>query len=251
MPRRTVLWIVSFISFSAFAFESEISATREAGEAWDQALNKNIIQQKLLVAEANALDVSEIDSRDVGGIPDWNGGLPALTALAVQVGDLRNYQNPNSEDFRRKAAWLYVNDGCFSKAAHVSFVAKNKGLVQPGKIYAFGDLRFHSPYAKNGRTAYWSYHVAAAYSVGSTVYVLDPAVSPGRVLSSDQWKSLISANPEGLRISHCDSRSYSPVSRCRGGNGNGAYIGSMPKYLSLEWSNLNQLGYSPNALLGP
>jgi len=251
MPHRVLLWVVSFISFSVFAFEPEISAERQAGQSWDAAFNKNVSEQRRQMAEANALEVSEIDSRDVGGVPDWTGSLAALTALAVEVGDRRNYENPNSDNFRRKAAWLYVNDGCFSKAAHVSLIAKNKGLVQPGKIYAFGNLRFHSPYAKNGKTAYWSYHVAAAYAVGSTVYVIDPAANPDGVLTSDQWKSLISANPAGLRISYCDSRSYSPVSSCRGGSGNGADIGSMSKYLRLEWSNLAELGYSPNALLRP
>jgi hypothetical protein len=239
------------MSISAFAFESDVSAERQAGQAWDVALNQIVSEQKINVEQANALDVSEFGPRQAGGIPEWSGDMAALEAFFEQASDIRNYPNPNSGDFRRKAAWLYVNDGCFAKAAHVSLLARNNGLVQPGKIYAFGDLLFHSPYARNGQTAYWSYHIAAAYRLGSTVYALDPAVSPGKVLTEAQWKSLISPSPAGLRISYCDSHSYSPYSTCVGGNGNGAYVGSMPQFLQLEWNNLIQLGYSPSALLGP
>jgi hypothetical protein len=251
MPHRILHWIVFFVSISALAVEPELSAARRSDQSWKEAINQNMIRQKAPVVAANALAVSEIEPRGVEGLPEWTGNMATLKNLLFEAEGFRHYENPNSGDFQRKAAWLYVNDGCFSKAAHVSFVAKNKGLPQPGKIYAFGDLSFNSPYAVNGKTAYWSYHVAAAYSMGSIVYVLDPAVSPQRLLTSDEWKALISPNPLELRMSYCDSKSYSPLSRCRGGNGNGAYIGSMPQYLRLEWSNLNDLGYSPRELLAP
>ena len=251
MPRRILLVILGFFSFSVLASEIPLSPERRPEQNWEEALSQSVARQRALIEPESSLEVSEINPRAIGGIPSWPGDWNSLTKLFTDARDVRHYANPNPGNFNRKAAWLYVNDGCYSKAAHVSFIAKSQGLVQPGKIYAYGNLRFNSPYAKNGRVVYWTYHMAAAYHIGDVIYVLDPAVSPGGVLTKDQWAAMISPTPASLRFSLCDARSYSPYSTCRGGSGNGAYIGSMSNILRMEWSNLTRLGYSPAALLGP
>lgn len=224
--------------FAAFASEPKLSAEREPGQDWMSALEEQGFAPRS-------------EPQDIGGIPEWRHGPAALNRLFLSALNVRHYDNPNSRAFRRKAPWLYPIDGCYAKAAHVSYIAGNLGYSRPGKIYAYGSLRARSPYARNGSTVYWSYHMAAAYHIGATVWVLDPIVNAAAPVTQAQWLAAISNNPARVQVALCDSRSYSPHSPCRGGGGNGAYLGHIEEFLRLEWSNLLRLGFSPVDLLGP
>jgi hypothetical protein len=251
MWHRILLILLLSLSSKAWAFEAALSAERRPGQNWEKAIEEELTARGLQIEPGSALDSTALGTFAIGGIPEWSHDLAALNALFFSARDIRLYDNPNSGGYRRKGAWYYPNDGCYAKAAHISHIAKERGHVRPGKIYAFGNLRLHTPYAMNGSAAYWSYHVAAAYHVDSTIYVVDPSVSGSGILTSAEWLSRISDNPAGVRVALCDSHSYSPYSKCRGGGGTGGYLGHMKEFLRLEWSNLRKLGYSPDLLLGP
>jgi hypothetical protein len=251
MRLRLLLFVLTVLALPAEAFEPAISGVRAPNQSWQEALKTAFEAKGLSIKPDGALGAAAISSPRIGGIPEWRHGLEALSNLYVAARDIRIHPNPNSDNFRRRAAWLYPADGCYSKAAHVSYIAAKKGYVKPGKIYAFGSLRYNSRYADNGATVYWSYHVAAAYRIGPTIYVLDPSVTSKGLLTREEWLELISADPSSVQVSLCDSHSYSPYSTCVGGDGNGAYLGHMQQFLELEWSGLIKLGFSPKALLGP
>lgn len=182
-------------------------------------------------------------------MPVWPLTIEELQVFALEAEATRMHQNPNPGNFLRKGPWLYPNNGCYSKAAHVSFLAKQKGFTQPGKIFAYGNLEFRSPYAKNGRVVYWRYHMAAAYVFNSQVYVIDPGMGSA-LLTQAEWFAKISPTPQTVRPKYCDQRNYSPLTTCVGGSGNGANLNHVRGILRDEWSNLVRLGYDPYSILG-
>jgi hypothetical protein len=197
-----------------------------------------------------ASNFSVLDTINTGALPAWTTDMEDLNELVTSAFSSRLYQNPNPGNYKRKAAWYFPVDGCYAKAAHVSAVAGLKGYPHPGKIFAFGHLRFRTPYAKGG-AVYWSYHVAAAYRVGGTVYILDPLVNRQGVVTLNDWLNAISNNPSSVRVRLCDKAAYSPSSPCVGGRGNGAYQGHMRNLLVSEYNHLLRIGLSPQNVLGP
>jgi hypothetical protein len=252
LMRGIILFSLLYISaFAAFADGGVISPERNPLQAWEDAIRDEAERQREdIFSPDSPLQIANAEITTIHNLPEWPHGSAALNDLFSAAYHSRWYPNPNRGNYRRKAPWLYPMTGCYARAAHISAIAAAKGLARPGKIFAFGRLRHRTPYARNGRVIYWTYHVAAGYRIGSTVYVLDPGVS-GEVLTFDAWLSKIASNPQSIRISFCDQRAYGPSSRCSGGNGNGAYLGHIPGLLKLEWSNLAKKGYSPDQLLGP
>lgn len=97
---------------------------------------------------------------------------------------------------------------------------------------------------------YWRYHMAAAYNFNSEVIVIDPGIS-ANPMTQAEWFARISPTPQTVRPKYCDTRSYSPLSSCVGGSGNGANLTHVRGILRDEWSNLIRLGYNPTELLRP
>ena len=248
--------VMSFMFFVlpifSYAEILPISPIRNSEEQWEDAIRK-----QLEVQNFSSLELLRNISHDtsiilnVASLPEWKRGLPALISFAEKVRVLRKYTNPNPGNFRRRAPWLFPVDGCYAKAAHISAVASSMGHSRPGKVFAFGNLQYSTPFARNGRITYWSYHMAASYRIGSVVYVIDPTITSKKVMPLVEWVKLISKEPQGVRVKLCDANSYSPYSKCLGGRGNGAYLGHMRGVLQQEWSHLIKLGYSPDAMLGP
>ncbi len=202
---RVFIFILIFFTGSVYAEEMPLSAERKAGQHWEVAIGEAVSNVGQGLHASGALEFTDTWSPAIGGIPEWKYGLDALNDLFLAAKNIRYYDNPNPGDFRRKGAWLYPYDGCYSKAAHVANIAGNKGFIFPGKIYAFGNLRLLSLFSPNGKTTYWSYHVAAAYHIGSTIYVVDPSVSTTGVLTKSQWLARISRDPSRVRVSLCNS----------------------------------------------
>lgn len=223
-------------STDALAADLPLSQARSPQESWRTSLKRDGVSQTFATTPTV--------------LARWPLTLAELEAFAGEAFQIRVHQNPNQGDFLRRGPWLYPANGCYAKAAHVSFLAKQKGIPQPGKIYAYGDLEFDSPYAKNGRRVYWRYHMAAAYVFNEQVFIVDPGMS-GTALTQQEWLSLISPSPQNVRVKYCDQNSYSPLSTCVGGRGNGANLSHVRGILRDEWSNLRRLGYDPYTLLGP
>ncbi len=247
-----VKFLFLLVPFCSYALEVPVSSARSVDQSWQAALSEQYEIRGLPSGSTHNIDSqSDHSILIVSPIPQWNLGIEALNTFTVLARTSRRYQNPNSGSFQRRAPWYFPTDGCYAKAAHVSSVAKAKGYLRPGKIFAYGDLEFNSSYSKDRKVTYWSYHVAAAYRIGSTVYVIDPMVNPNRAITSAEWVSRISPNPGAVKIALCDGNAYSPYSRCRGGKGNGAYTGHVLEILKQEWNHLIYLGISPVSLLGP
>ncbi len=240
------------VPFFSYAYEVPVSPARSANQSWEAALSQQFETFGLPPGSTPRIEVlNNVPTSNQSPLPQWHLGIDALNTFTVLARTLRRYQNPNSGSFQRRAPWFFPTDGCYAKAAHISSVAKARGYVRPGKIFAYGDLEFNSTYSRNRKTTYWSYHVAAAYQVGAAVYVIDPMVNPNRAITSADWVSRISPNPIAVKVTLCDGSAYSPYSRCRGGNGNGAYTGHISEILRQEWNHLIFLGFSPVSLLGP
>ncbi len=249
---KIVRFLILIVPLFSYAYEAPISPARSANQPWEAALSQQFEILGLPPGSLQGIDV--LNKKTVSSsspLPQWNLGIDALNTFTVLARASRRYQNPNSENFQRRAPWFFPTDGCYAKAAHVSAVAKAKGYVRPGKIFAYGDLEFNSTYSRNRKATNWSYHVAAAYQIGSVVYVIDPIVNPNRAITSAEWLGQISPDPTAVKIALCDGNAYSPYSTCRGGKGNGAYTGHIPDILKQEWNHLIFLGFSPVSLLGP
>lgn len=255
--------ILSLLTVSFFqpanSQELPVSALRAPNQNWTQALEKLNPHLPILksdIEKTNTVFLSletntQVSNRSISALPTWSGALEDLQIFHQQTWAVRPYNNPNPGNFNRRAPWLFPADGCYAKAAHISSEAAKRGFRKPGKVYAFGNLSFRTPYAINGRVAYWSYHVAAAYQIQGQVFVLDPTIHSQMVLTLDEWVRQIARKPESIRLRFCDANSYSPSSPCRGGKGNGAYLGHIRSILRSEWRNLISLGYSPSTLLAP
>jgi hypothetical protein len=244
--------IAILLTHSVDAQEIPVSPRRAPQQDWTQALEKQRIELPVLEERGrNVFLAFDLSTLDIAALPVWSGSLSELHAFNRQAWAVRPYNNPNPGNFNRRAPWLYPADGCYAKAAHISSEAAKRGLRKPGKVFAFGNLSFRSPYASNGRIAYWSYHVAAAYQIEGQALILDPTINSQEALTLNQWLSQIARIPEKIRVRFCDAASYSPSSPCRGGRGNGAYLGHLRSILRLEWRNLISLGYSPSTLLAP
>lgn len=216
----------------------------------DQALSQERLPQEHWQPSLASDGIINIKATSPNVMPTWPLTIEELNAFATEAAQIRMHNNPNSGNFMRRGPWLYPNNGCYAKAAHVSALALQKGFQQPGKIYAYGNLEFNSPYAKNGRRVYWRYHMAAAYVFNGEVMVIDPGISSSP-MTQEQWFSHISPLPNSVRPKYCDVRNYSPLATCVGGRGNGANLNHVRGILRDEWSNLIRLGYNPAELLGP
>jgi len=254
MRRFFILFFVKLLILTCpsltYSQENPVSPIRAPDQSWEEALSQqmDLWGESVLTPEISLLQ--NITPNAIEGIPEWPMGLPALNTFVSQVRHARIYTNPNTGNYKRKAPWLYPIDGCYAKAAHISAQASARGLPRPGKIFAFGRLSYSTPYAPRGKV-WWSYHVAAAYHVGSTIFVLDPTVNGRAALTVEQWLNAISANPSKVRVKLCDANAYSPSSRCRGSNGNGAYLGHIRYVLKREYNNLRNLGIAPSSVLAP
>lgn len=257
MDKRLRKFMISLLFYGPVflhAWEIPVSAERRPDQNWKQALGSQVALSDLhyiLHLDLTTTDMKGISIVGPNALPQWTLGLRSLHDLTALSYGVRAYKNPNTGHFLRKAPWLYPVDGCYAKAAHVSSQVQKHGYAKPGKVFAYGDLEFRSPYARNKRVTYWSYHVAAAYNVGPEVYVIDPMINSQNAIVLSDWLNQISKKPQKVKVRLCDANAYSPSSRCQGGRGQGAYLGHMTGVLKQEWTHLQKLGYQPLQLLAP
>lgn len=231
----------------AAEFPKVISAIRNPDEDWQDALaRQNFSSFNLLSPAWNQVDPG------IDILPVWTGSMEALQQAFERSRDEAAYPNPQIRiGFPRRSTWLYPQDGCFARAAHVSRSFERQGYVRPGRVYAFGRLRSPTPYSKSG-WVYWSYHVAAAINVNGVAMVIDPPVDPRRLIPFQEWVNLIARDPSKITTRFCDTYAYMPGHKCVGGGEaqeRGALLHQLG-YLTDEWNNLRAMGFDPLKLLG-
>lgn len=223
-----------------------VSAIREPGEDWLEALAKTGASSRGGKPLEYARPYSPVI--DISALPEWGAGRPELDALFVSAREWRAHKDISHPEFPRRAAWLYPRDGCYAKASHIAKAAEMHGYVRPGKIFTFGYLHLKTPYDPR-KIVYWTYHVASAYRLKGTAYVLDPAIESTRILTLDEWMTRIAFHPLQIKIAFCSSHTYSTESDCFATSSGDGYLTHMRQLLPLEWNALARMGYAPRQLL--
>ncbi|MES2964244.1 MAG: protein-glutamine glutaminase family protein [Bdellovibrionota bacterium] len=228
------------------------SAARFANERWESIAD--FAPQTTFVPPAltpRAFSVPFADGYDRSLLPIWPGSEGELQSAFELARDDTRYVDRNRKTLKRRATWLYPYDGCASRSAHVTRRMLERGLPAPAKLYAFGNLRVKTPFQRGG-TAYWWYHTAPAYRIGSETYVMDASVETKRPLTLHEWLSRMSSRPSTVKLAICDANAFNAESICRGGaiDQDRDFENNMRSYLPKEWQNLESLGYDPSRLLG-
>lgn len=208
-------------------------------------------------------------NRALHGTSTYKDGTPLINAKLYKEASLRKVTEWESQDKLieyftflrdlrfirwngrdRRSSWLFPDDGCFARA---SLAVKNlllNNVKAPDKIFAFGNLKFHTPNSGRGYVTWW-YHVAPIVEVHGEKYVLDPSIDPTTPLLLEDWISRMGPLHK-LKVSLCSSGTYGPKSNCsKITDGKElAALSAQGKYLNLEWNRLIHLRRNPEKELG-
>lgn len=195
-------------------------------------------------AESEKVSFEKLDESRV---QTWNGSVDFETFFK-NIRDER-FLRKNS-NFPRRITWLYPDDGCFARAAIVSQKSKAFDYSGGSKIFAFGDLNVKTNNATFGYVTWW-YHVASAYRLQNTVYVIDPSIEPDRPLRLEEWLSSM-GDIHQIEVSICNAEAYHPGSPCNPKSSIFIQTASddIEKFLQPEWDRLEDLGRHPDKELG-
>jgi hypothetical protein len=232
------------------------SAVREPDENWDDALWRNAPGEPADVAVRDARSAESVarpyrTDFDVSRLPEWTGTAEELLRVFREVMDERLYVQTGRPQFKRRSTWLYPYDGCYARAAHMAIGFGQRGLPRPGKVFAFGNLKFSTSFGPKG-TFYWSYHVAPAFLFAGKAYILDPAANPNEPIRLERWVAMMSAQPTRIRLSICETEAYIPRNRCFGGSRTQerSTANHHQRFLQPEWSRVANAGHDPWRWLG-
>lgn len=228
------------------------SAMRLPNQNWEQALNHQLsaaLQGDPNSARAVARPYRE--GFETSAIPIWPGTYEELRNALAETRDARLYIHDQQPNFIRRSTWLYPVDGCYARAEHISLGFESRGLLRPGKVLAFGNLKFSSTFGPRG-TVYWSYHIAAAFRIANEIYVLDPVANPVEPLQFADWLRAMSGSIDALKVSICGAETYTPASRCVGGTrvAFDTFTRHQKSYLEPEWNRLLKAQLNPLKVLG-
>jgi hypothetical protein len=161
--------------------------------------------------------------------------------------------------FPRRLAYLYPDDGCWSRAyLTVARAAEYLGPEIPRfyQLYAFGKMGFKTPNAQPGRNwVYWSYHVVPLVRIGNQAYVIDVAVEPSAPLTLQDWLSRLAwAGEEKIEVAVCDGFAYGMYQPCAGAKEMVSMKSALRHhyvYLQREEERQRSLGRNIAEVLGP
>lgn len=243
---------------SADADDVAMSAARQPGESWKEALGEQFARlpryrSAPLAATTTVVDLAKSFRADfdVTALPEWEESIQSLLTHLKVARDERVYDDPEHDDFLRRALWLYPYNGCFTRAAHVAQSMQRQHLRRPGKIFAFGDLELKTQYDPKGKVL-WSYHVVPAYRIGDRAVIYDGAIESSRLMSLEEWVARIAPDPSAVKLSVCDTYAYFPRHQCFGGGATQerSLVNHVLSYLPDEWDRLKQVGFAPEEVLG-
>ncbi|HXH32686.1 MAG TPA: protein-glutamine glutaminase family protein [Bacteriovoracaceae bacterium] len=245
-----LILISSFLSLKVFSFDPN-SAHRTPGTSFE-AYENRAIRDTIGVqsSEPTVLDRATYFSQS--GLRDathWPSYSKVLTRFR-HVRDVRFLNWLRNPDFTRRSSWLYPDDGCYIRAALAVINARKLGAGTPNKVFAFGNLKATTANSPKGYVTWW-YHVAPIVQVGSTKYVLDPAIEPSKPLTLTAWLSRM-GDPATMKVAICGSGAYVPSSTCKkiSDGTEGTATKNQNKFLDYEWDRLVKLGRNPELELG-
>ncbi len=266
MRNLSLLLVLIFFSQANAAGAAKLPESAQAfpGETFAQAqarhnLSRGLFQSggsssRAMTASDSAYSYQQNFSlnMDLSALPKWTAGAAKLEAAFKRARNVRAYTD--SVGRKRRATWLYPQDGCYARAAHDSREFESMGYPKPGKMFIFGTwatLRAKTPFSPSGRV-WWGYHTVAAYRLGDRAIVLDAAVDPNRLLPIEEWVGLLAPDPRKITIAVCDENAYGPSDTCLGGIPvhQASAKEHLTGYFDKEWSNVLELGLQPQNLLG-
>ncbi len=207
-----IFFIISLLSSSLIQAQPYgVSAQRPPGIDW-QVLARERQPKDVKNLRQSAIGTSaplpEVDFNDVPQINDY----VELENAFRFVRDLRFLDDPDIFGFERRSTWLYPDDGCYARASLAIENLKTEGLLQPLKIFAYGNLYAKTKNSAEGSVAWW-YHVAPVIGAQGNYYVLDPALEPTRPLLVEEWAHLMGQS-QNIKFSICQPHTYMPYSSC-------------------------------------
>lgn len=251
-----VFLLMTFVFSSAFG---EVSARRNPQETYEEARFRNLLAHNLREG-ALRRDVrgdvvkpehikTTIDQLQIHDVPE----IATMTDLIREfqfVRDERFFKNKPLSAGRR-LSWLYPDDGCYTRAEVAKIELRNHGVIEPKKIFAFGDLLAKSDNSLSGHVQWW-YHVAVTYRQGNQVYVLDPAIEPERPMTLEEWDEAIGGTQSVVKYAICSKDTFDPTNDCISPkiNSESDTRNKQKKFFPLEWNRLVKLKRDPVKELG-
>lgn len=255
---RFVLVLLAFLSVAAGAqSRHRASAYREPGadyrgyKAMATLFDFDGLQTPDRITPMQAARSGKLN--DLPPATEWENSA-VMTERFERFRDLRFITQDLRPNFPRRSSWLYPDDGCFARAALAVRNLAQWNAPLPKKVFAFGNLTVKTPNAHGGSVSWW-YHVAPLVEINNQKYVLDPALSPKKVLTLNEWLLLMTDTPgdvSGIEVSVCESGAYTPGDDCShvsDGKEEGA-LQDQEYYLDEEWNRLLQLKRKPDLELG-
>ena len=146
-------------------------------------------------------DIPSVDSNDT------------LLKAFKYVRDLRFLKDPENPENLRRIPWLYVSNGCDTRAYQAAKLLAGIG-IKSMKVFAFGNLQMKTNLEKLGRGE-WEYHVANIVMVAGVPMVIDPSVNMFEPLPLTAWIGSM-ADPHNVKIAICDTNAYTRRNLCVG-----------------------------------
>lgn len=246
---KHVIYLILGILFSLHSFGT--SAHRNDNESYESAKKRALINYSLLhpqfaapysqTPEDKKALLSKIDLSKVTEI-----SKEQLQNIFYYIRDTRFMFDGKHQ---RRLSWLYPDDGCFARAAMSSINLKE--YPTPHKVFIFGELNVKTPNTKNGYVNWW-YHVAVAYRVDKSVFIIDPSINPHTPMTIEAWGLTMVPNINSVEFAICNPLSYDASSSCSGEDPrseDSAYSDQL-HFLGLEWNRLERLHRSPEKELG-
>jgi hypothetical protein len=136
-------------------------------------------------------------------IPQWESYQQLLQAFKT-VQNQRLYNDTEIPSFLRRITWLYPDDGCFQRAAHIAIQFNKLALPKVKQLFIFNHI-----------TNNWTYHVAPVARVNGQVYVIDPAMNSNEPIALWRWLNLFTDSSINILSNLCDETTWDPNGNCQ------------------------------------
>lgn len=233
-----------------------LSAHRQSGESYEDAVVRLHGDQIEDLVGTNPIKGSTPDrvkkplkKLNLTEIPDV-GSMADLENQFKYIRDTR-FIDTGDATFPRRLTWLYPDDGCYARAEMASQKLMEHNFTEPKKIFVFGNLTAQTTNAPGGSVQWW-YHVAVIYRVGTTAYVIDPALEPQHPLSLADWNKAVGGEKTSVQYSICSHNTFDPDSDCYQASpmSESQAESEQKGFLQDEWDRLLDMNRDPNKELG-
>jgi hypothetical protein len=226
------------------------------------ALHQELICSKksLVPTRQTARDIQKpLEQLELSTVPFWSDHL--VDEAFFRVRDERWLDSEGIANFKRRIPWLFIDNGCFLRAALIRRKFEEWGYPQIKKIFCFGSMEFPASWTKNGVMTYRD-HVAVILRTSSDCLVIDPPLSFDRPLTFPEWVAAlhINGNITDARFSICNALTFGHNSYAdetdpsrEAGKRNGEMKNIeffTSEFLMKEWSRVAELGLDAFKVLG-